>query len=245
MNGIKNLIKEKNIFGRSDTEKETCSNGINFTDQYRQTVLPVFYYLFTFNPILYDANGNRLPDPDQETQRELWKYEDSLRNHLSEGDNFKYIGTMHTFTIPKSGIIFPVYAKQNVYERSFPEKEAFAQIEFNLNRIQPANLPFHVNQHIQIGSIDFILETVEKKPNGGYSFLFDGTDNKVIQCQIDPIGYETNLKGSSSFNPDNPFHFRQELFFQGNPSEKISIRISQPAVLGDLISFIGSWSPQE
>ncbi|HRY21899.1 MAG TPA: hypothetical protein P5198_10320, partial [Flexilinea sp.] len=65
MNGIKNLIKEENIFGRSDTEKETCSNGINFTDQYCQAVLPVFYYLFTFNPILYDANGNRLPDPDQ------------------------------------------------------------------------------------------------------------------------------------------------------------------------------------
>ncbi len=80
-------------------------------------------YVTPFNPVLYDANGVELPEPDHETRLELWNYEDSLRNQLSDQDRLKYVSTMHTFVVPKSGIAFPVYARQDVYERSFPEKE--------------------------------------------------------------------------------------------------------------------------
>jgi hypothetical protein len=46
------------------------------------------------------------------------------------------------------------------------------------------------------------------------------------------------IEGQQQLNPDNPFHFRQVNYFSRHPSEKISIRISQPAVLGgDLISL--------
>jgi len=200
-------------------------------------------YAVPFNPVLYDANGAELQEPDHETQLELWKYEESLRSQLSGQDQLKYLGSMYTFAVPKSGVAFPVYAKQNVYERSFPEKEAYAEIEFDGSKVQTSDNPVEINQEIQLGSVKFTLSAVEKNPYGGYSFLFDGAEGKVVQCQAGLVGYKTNMGGGSSFNPGDPFHFYQAEMYSQIPTGMLTVRVSQPAVLGDLISFIGSWSP--
>jgi hypothetical protein len=202
-------------------------------------------YISPFNPVLYDANGAELPAPDHETRVELWKYEDSLRNQLSDQDQMKYLGSMHTFVVPKSGVIFPVYARQNVYERSFPEKAAYAEIEFDGARVQTSGEPVEINQEIQLGSVKFMLKAIEKDPYGGYSFYFDGAEGEVVQCQVDLVGYPTGMGGGSSFTPDDPFHFYQSLIYRQIPTGKLTVRVSQPAVLGDLISFTGSWSPEK
>ena len=204
-------------------------------------------YVVPFNPILYDANGSELPAPDHETQIELWKYEEGLRNQLSDQDGMKYADTMRTFVVPKSGVAFPVYAKQNVYERSFPEKTAYAEIEFDGNKVQTSDEPVEINQEIQIGSVKFELKAIDKNPfgYGGYSFLFDGTEGKVVQCLVSLVGQTTDMSGGSSFNLEDPFHFYQAEMYQQIPTGKLTVRVSQPAVLGDLISFIGSWSPEK
>jgi len=202
-------------------------------------------YVVPFNPVLYDANGTEQPAPDHETQLQLWQYEESLRSQLSGQDQLKYLGSMYTFAIPKSGVAFPVYAKQNVYERSFPEKEAYAEIEFDGSKVQTSDNPVEINQEIQLGSVKFTLSAVEKNPYGGYSFLFDGAEGKVVQCQAGLVGYKTNMGGGSSFNPGDPFHFYQAEMYSQIPTGMLTVRVSQPAVLGDLISFIGSWSPEK
>ncbi len=202
-------------------------------------------YVVPFNPVLYDASGTELPEPNQETQLELWKYEDSLRNQLSGQDQMKYAGSMHTFVVPKSGVVFPVYAKQNVYERSFPEKEAYAEIEFDGTQVQTSDKPVEINREIRLGSVQFLLKAIEKNQFGGYSFLFDGTEGKVVQCLVGLVGHTTDMSGGSSFNLDDPFHFYQAEMYRQIPTGKLTVRISQPAVLGNLISFIGSWSPEK
>lgn len=204
-----------------------------------------FLYEQPFNPVLYDANGTELPEPDHEIQLELWKYEDSLRSQLSDQDALKYFSSLHTFVVPKSGVVFPVYAKQNVFERSYPEKEAFAEIEFDGTRVQTSDQPVEINQEIQLGSVKFKLAAIEKNQYGGYSFLFDGTEGKVVQCLAALVGYTTNMGGGSSFNPDDPFHFYQAEMYQQIPTGMLTVRVSQSAVLGDLISFIGSWAPEK
>jgi hypothetical protein len=202
-------------------------------------------YVSPFNPVLYDANGVELPAPDHETQLELWEYEESLSNQLSDQDRLKYVGSMVTFAVPKSDIVFPVYARQNVYERSFPEKEAYAEIEFDGSKVQTTDGPIEINQEIQIGSIKFELKAIEKDPRGGYSFLFDGADGRVVQCLVELVGHPTDMSGSGSPNPADPFHFFQAIMYRQIPTGKLTVRVSQPAVLGDLISFIGSWSPEK
>ena len=202
-------------------------------------------YVVPFNPVLYDANGTELPEPDHETQLQLWQYEESLRSQLSGQDQLKYLGSMYTFAVPKSGVAFPVYAKQNVYERSFPEKEAYAESEFDGSKVQTSDNPVEINQEIQLGSVKFTLSAIEKNPYGGYSFLFDGAEGKVVQCQAGLVGYTTNMGGGSSFNPGDPFHFYQAEMYSQIPTGMLTVRVSQPAVLGDLISFIGSWSPEK
>ena len=204
-------------------------------------------YIAPFNPALYDANGMELPEPDHETQLELLDYEAGLRKQLSEQYLMKYSGSMHmhTFAIPKSGVVFPVYAKQNVYERSFPEKEAYTEIEFDGSKVQTSDGPIEINQEIQLGSVKFELEAIEKNHYGGYSFLFDGTEGKVIQCMVELVGRPTNMSGGISFNPDDPYHFYEAAMYSQIPTGKLTVRIYQPAVLGDLISFIGSWAPEQ
>lgn len=204
-----------------------------------------YLYEQLYNPVLYDANGTQLPVPDHETQLELWQYEDSLRNQLSDQEGLKYDSTLHTFVVPKSGILYPVYARQNVYERSFPEKEAYAEIEFDGSKVQSSDEPLEINQEIQLGSVKFELEAIEKNQFGGYSFLFDGTEGNVVQCQAGLVGYTTNMGGSNSFNPGDPFHFYQAEMYSQIPTGMLTVRVSQPAVLGDLISFIGTWSPEK
>ncbi len=198
-----------------------------------------------YNPVLYDANGTQLPVPDHETQLVLWEYEDSLRNQLSDQEGLLYDVTLHTFVVPKSGILYPVYARQNVYERSFPEKDAYAEIEFDGSKVQSSDEPVEINQEIQLGSVKFELKAIEKNQFGGYSFLFDGTEGNVVQCQAGLVGYTTNMGGSNSFDPGDPFHFYQAEMYSQIPTGMLTVRVSQPAVLGDLISFIGTWSPEQ
>jgi len=202
-------------------------------------------YATPFNPALYDANGVELPAPDHETQLELWKYEDSLRDQLSDQDGLKYSGTLRTFVVPKTGVAFPVYGKQDVYERSFPEKESFAEVEFDGSRVQTSAEPVEINREIQSGSVKFVLKAIAKDPQGGYSFLFDGAEGRVVQCQVELAGHPAGISGNGSFNPDDPFHFYQSLVYRQVPTGWLTVRISQPAVLGDRISFIGSWSPEK
>jgi len=203
-------------------------------------------YEQAFNPVLYDANGTQLPEPNHETQLQLEQYEVSLFNQLSGQDQLKYYPhTMYTIVVPKSGVAFPIYAKQNVYERSFPEKEYYADIEFDGTKVQTSDEPVEINQKIQLGSVKFELEAIEKNQFGGYSFLFDGTEGKVVQCQAGLVGYTNNMGGSNSFNPGDPFHFYQAEMYSQIPTGMLTVRVSQPAVLGDLISFIGSWSPEK
>jgi hypothetical protein len=204
-----------------------------------------YLYVVPFNPVLFDANGAELPEPDHETQLELWKYEDSLRNQLSDQDRMKYESTMHTFVVPRSGVVFPVYARQDVYERSFPEKEAYAEIEFDGSQVQNSDKPVKINQEIQLGSVQFKLDAVEKNQYGGYSFLFNGANGKVIQCQVDLVGHPTDMNGNGSFSPDDPFHFYQAVMYSRIPVGKLTVRVSHPAILGDLISFVGLWSPEK
>ena len=203
-----------------------------------------YLYLAPFNPTMYDANGVELPAPDIETQLEHWQYQESVRNQLSDEEQMKY-SFIYTSTVPKQGAAFPVYFKQNVYERSFPEKKASVEIEFDGTKVQTADGPVEINQDIQLGSVKFKLSAIEKDPYGGYSFLFDGADGKVIQCRVELVGYTTGVDGSGSFNLDDPFHFYQSVMYSQIPTGKLTVRISQPAVLGNLVSFIGSWSPEK
>lgn len=202
-------------------------------------------YVVPFNPVLYDANGTELPEPGQDIQLELWKYEGSLVNQLSDQDKLKYTGSLHTFVVPKSGVAFPVYAKQDVYERSFPEKKAYADFEFDGSQVQTSDKPVEINQEIQIGSIKFKLVSIGKSQYGGYTFNFDGQESKVITAEVDLVGYDSDLHGSDSFNLNDPYHFSTSVMYTQIPAGKLTVRISYPAVLGDKISFIGSWSPDQ
>lgn len=204
-----------------------------------------YLFIMPFNPVLYDANGVQLPPPDQETDTELWQLKDSLRNRLPEQDRIKYTSTMVSLVIPKTGVAFPVYAKQNIYERSFPEKTDFIDIDFDASKVLAADKPLELNREIQLGSVKFMLESVEKNAYGGFSFNFDGAEGRVVQCEIDVLGQESNMSGSGSFYLDDPFHFYESEMFGQFPSGKQTVRVSQPAVLGDLVSYIGSWSPGE
>jgi hypothetical protein len=57
------------------------------------------------------------------------------------------------------------------------------------------------------------------------------------------LGYQTNISGSGNFVPEDLFGFSQSVVLSSVPTGRLIVRVSQPAVLEDLISFIGSWSP--
>ena len=111
--------------------------------------------------------------------------------------------------------------------------------------MQTSDNPVEINQEIQLGSVKFKLEAIEKNQYGGYSFLFNGADGGVVQCVVELAGHPTNMSGGSSFNQGDPFHFYQSVMSRQIPTGMLTVRVSQPAVLGDLISFIGSWSPEK
>lgn len=198
-------------------------------------------YEMPFNPVLYDANGAELPDPSREVQLEIWKYETGLQEQLSDKDRLNCY--LQTFEISKTGVAFPVYAKQNVYKRLFPEKQAYTDIEFDGSQVLASDQAIEVNKDLQIGSIKFRLVSIGKSEYGGYTFNFDGQESKVITAEVSLIGLESNFHGSGSFNPSDPYHFTLSEMYPQIPNGNLTVRISLPAVLGDKISFIGSWSP--
>ena len=201
-------------------------------------------YLIPFNPILFDANGEELPKPDQALQNELRAFTDSIVRQLPEEKKLDYFGTSNTFAIPKSGIQFPVYLKLNVFERSFPEKESYAEITFNGTHVLHADGPMEINQEINIGSVSFTLVSIEMNEFGGYSFNFNGEEHRVVQCKVEIPGLSPNLSGDGNLYPGDLFNYFNVLVFPSAPTGQRTLRISEPAVLGDLISFIGIWSPE-
>jgi hypothetical protein len=195
-------------------------------------------YEMTFNPVLYDANGKEFPEPSQETRQEIWKYEEGLLRQLPNNDTFPI-----TFQIPKTRVAFPIYVKQNVFERSFPEKETYADIEFDGSQVLTADQPLVVDKNVQIGSVHFKLVSIGKSQYGGYTFNFDGQDSKVITAEARLVGHESNFHGSVSFNPNDPYHFAISEMYPQIPTGIQTVRVSYPVVLGDKISFIGTWMP--
>lgn len=202
-----------------------------------------FRYLSPFNPVFYDANGVELPLPDQAMRRQLWDYEDSLRRQLPEDDPLKLLGLFHTYVVPKTGVTFPIYIKHNVFERSFPEKQGYSDISFDGSLVQSANGPVEMNQEIQIGSTKFVLESIEKADSGGYKFNFNGAENKIAECQVELLGFPTNMAGNGNPDSGDFFNFYQSLMYSTPPTGELTVRVSQPVMIGDLISLIGSWSP--
>ena len=202
-----------------------------------------FLRMMPFNAVLYDANGVEQPPADLELQNELWDFQESLLDQLPDEDQLKYVGTAHTFAVPKTGFAFPAYLKLNVLERSFPEKEQFAEIQFDGTAVQNSDDPVPVNQKVQIGDIVFELVSIEKGEYGGYTFNFDGAQGEVIDCRVELVGHPTDTSGQSSLVANDPFHFHQSLIYFSPPTGDLTVRIDLPAVLGDMISLIGTWSP--
>lgn len=202
-----------------------------------------FLLMIPFNPVLYDANGVEFPPADMELRNELWNYQDSLLNQLPDEDPLQYAGLVHTFAIPKTGFTFPAYIKLNALERSFPEKELFAEIQFDGTTVQNSDGPMPIHQEVQIGDVEFELVSIEKGEYGGYTFNFNGAEGEVIDCRVELIGHPTNISGQSSLVVDDPFHFYQSLIYSSPPTGDLTVRIDLPVVLGDQITLIGAWSP--
>lgn len=202
-----------------------------------------FLLMIPFNPALYDANGVEQPPADLELRNELWDYQDSLLEQLPDEDQLKYAGIVHTFAIPKTGFAFPAYIKLNALERSLPEKEQYAEIQFDGTAVQNSNGPVPINQAIQIGDIEFELVAIEKGEYGGYTFNFDGAQGEVIDCRVELVGHPTDTSGQSSLVADDPFHFYQSLIYSSPPTGELTVRIDLPVVLDGLITLIGAWSP--
>jgi hypothetical protein len=202
-----------------------------------------FLLMTPFNTVLYDANGVEQPQADLERRNELWEYQNSLIDQLPKEDQRQYTGIIYTYPIPKTGFAFPAYIKLNALERSFPEKEAFAEIQFDGTAVQNSEGPVPIHQKIQIGDIEFELVSIEKSEYSGYTFNFDGTEGEVVNCRIELINHPTNFAGQSSLNADDPFHFYQSLNYSTSPTGNLTVRIDLPAVLGDLITLVGTWSP--
>ena len=200
-------------------------------------------YLMPYNPVLYDANGVELPELNQTLRNELWDYTDSVLRQLPEEDQLKYFGSSVTFAVPKTGVDFPVYLKLNVLERSFPEKESYAEIKFNGTHVQNTDEPVMINQEINIGSVAFTLDSIERGEFGEYSFNFNGEESSVVQCKVEVLGLSPIMSGEGTLYPGDLFNFFESLLFSSAPVGQRTLRISEPAVLGDMISFIGTWSP--
>lgn len=182
MNGIKNLIKEKSIFGRSDTEKETCSNGIDFTDQYRQTVLPVFYYLFSRIQDVTDAE-------DLTSQTFLTAFENISK--LRDPNKF----TSWIFTIARNKA-FDYFRKskrhpttnydddmeQNREKLSEADRESLLDLEILISKLSPAEqeyLRLRIVAELPFSEIALILNEPETRIKKKYYRLLDRLQNRM------------------------------------------------------------------
>ena len=196
--------------------------------------------------ILYDANGEKIPPANI-----MWAdFQQDLLRQLPEEDQIKYwsSASVRTFAVPKSGVEFPVYMKVNVIERSIPEKKDFVDVEFDGDLIQSADQPVVFDQDLEIGDIKFKLRSIFIDMWGSYAFKFDGSEGKVIECELEILGYDPAYQGWGSGYPaisgDRVF-FERSLNFTPLPSGPLTLRISHPAIMGDTITYIGSWSPEE
>lgn len=195
--------------------------------------------------ILYDANGEIIPPRDGM----MWAdFQQDLLRQLPEEDQIKYwsLASVRTFAVPKSGVEFPVYMKVNVIERSILEKEDYAEIEFDGSLIQSADQPVVFDQDIEIGEIKFKLKSIYIDIWGSYAFKFDGSEGRVIECELEVLGHDHTYRGYvlPAISGERIF-FEQTLNFTPLPSGPLTLRISHPAVMGDTVTFIGSWSPDD
>ena len=81
---------------------------------------------------------------------------------------------------------------------------------------------------------------------GSYAFKFDGSEGKVIECEVEILGYDPAYHGYGypAISGDRVF-FEQYLNFTPLPSGPLTLRISHPAIVGETVTYIGSWSPQD
>jgi len=194
--------------------------------------------------VLYDANGEVIPPRDG-----MWDdFQQDLLRQLPEEDQIKYfpLASMRTFAVPKSGVEFPVYMKVNAIERSIPEKEDYADIEFDGSLIQSEDQPVVFDQDLEIGDIKFKLRSIYIDLWGAYGFKFDGSEGNVIECEVEILGYDYTYRGYGlpAISGGRIF-FEQYLMFTPLPSGPLTLRISHPAIIGDTVTFIGSWSPED
>jgi len=196
------------------------------------------------SPELFDANGEKIPFQDSLAEN-LHDFEQDLLRQLPDEDQSKYFASIQTWAIPKSGITFPVYVKWNVIDRSFPEKDDFVDVDFDGSLIQSTDQRVYFNQDIEVGDIKFTLRSIYVNLFGGYAFHFDGSEDKVIQCEVEILGRPSNYHGDSLGISGDRIIFEQSVMYPTLPSGPLTARISLPAVLGDTITYIGSWSPEE
>lgn len=195
--------------------------------------------------VLYDAKGEIIPTRGGM----LWNnFQQDLLRQLPEEDQFKYwpLASMRTFAVTKSGVEFPVYMKVNIIERSIPEKEDYTEIEFDGSLIQSEDQPVVFNQDIEIGDVKFKLRSIYIDLWGSYAFRFDGSEGKVIECELEILGHDHTYRGY--YGPaisGERISFEQSLMFTPLPSGPLTLRISHPAVIGDTVTYIGSWSPED
>lgn len=197
---------------------------------------------------LYDANGEIIPPGASPGIEEIHDFEQDLLRRLPEEDQIKYFATMRTFAVPKSGVEFPVYIKVNIIERSIPEKEDFVDVAFDGSLIQSEDQPVVFDQDLEIGDIKFTLKSIYINMWGAYGFKFDGSEGNVIECEVEILGYDHGriIKGyiGPAISGERIF-FEQSLGgFTTLPTGPLTVRISHPAIMGDTVTFIGSWMPE-
>jgi len=191
--------------------------------------------------LLYDANGEKIPPANI-----MWAdFQQDLLRQLPEEDQIKY-PVMRTVAVPKSGVEFPVYIKVNTIERSIPEKEDYVDIEFDGSLIQSEDQPVVFDVDLEIGDIKFKLRSIYIDLWGSYAFKFDGSEGKVIECEVEILGYDSTYHGyfGPAISGERTF-FDQSLHFTTLPSGPLTVRISHPAIIGDTVTWIGSWSPED
>jgi hypothetical protein len=195
--------------------------------------------------ILYDSKGEIIPPRGGG----MWAdFQQDLLRQLPEEDQAKYyiLASVKTFAVPKSGVEFPVYMKVNAIERSIPEKENYVDIEFDGSLIQSEDQPVVFDQDLEIGDIKFKLRSIYIDMWGAYAFKFDGSEGNVIECELEILGHDRTYGGyfGAAISGERIF-FEQSLMFTPLPSGPLTVRISHPAVKGDTVTYIGSWSPED
>ena len=81
---------------------------------------------------------------------------------------------------------------------------------------------------------------------GWSAFKFDGSEENIFECEVEILGYDHTVIGY--YGPGVSIEripFEQSLMFKPLPSGPLTVRISHPAIMGDTVTHIGSWSSED